>query len=217
MAAASQVVSKWKGVERLADGSIHRCLFCAIAGGKWPEQVLYDDGAVVAFTPRHPDAAVHVLVVPKGHVGNSTDLVHATEVPLVKHMHAVARHTIAVCRERLASGQAAVPSAQEGFPPLPTADAPHHAEQDPAVYCFHAAPWWNSIDHLHLHALDGAWVSGWKQWKHTCWPSAWRPQDAIAAMTAKSAAGAARHPGASMPKAIGPYFNHLIGEWFTLA
>jgi histidine triad (HIT) family protein len=49
------------------------CLFCNIANGDQEKLVWHNDVAA-AFNDIHPDAPVHVLVVPKRHVANLDDL-----------------------------------------------------------------------------------------------------------------------------------------------
>lgn len=49
------------------------CIFCAIADGKAPANIIYRDEHVVAFRDLHPVAPSHVLVIPRKHV---TDLLH---------------------------------------------------------------------------------------------------------------------------------------------
>jgi histidine triad (HIT) family protein len=44
------------------------CVFCRIAAGEIPAQVVYQDDDVVAFRDLHPQAPVHVLVIPRRHV-----------------------------------------------------------------------------------------------------------------------------------------------------
>ncbi len=44
------------------------CIFCKIAAGEIPAQVVYQDESVVAFRDLSPKAPVHVLIVPKKHV-----------------------------------------------------------------------------------------------------------------------------------------------------
>jgi len=45
-----------------------RCPFCGIASGRVPSQQVYADERVVAFRDLHPQAPVHVLVIPRQHV-----------------------------------------------------------------------------------------------------------------------------------------------------
>jgi len=49
------------------------CLFCKIAAGEIPSSKVYEDDEVFAFKDIHPKAPVHVLVIPKLHVGTLTD------------------------------------------------------------------------------------------------------------------------------------------------
>lgn len=44
------------------------CIFCKLAQGEIPATFIYEDEAVVAFHDLHPQAPVHVLIVPKTHV-----------------------------------------------------------------------------------------------------------------------------------------------------
>ncbi|MBE8953034.1 MAG: histidine triad nucleotide-binding protein [Quinella sp. 1Q7] len=44
------------------------CIFCKIAAGEIPAQVVYQDDAVIAFRDLSPKAPVHVLIVPRKHI-----------------------------------------------------------------------------------------------------------------------------------------------------
>jgi histidine triad (HIT) family protein len=46
------------------------CPFCRIVNGASPADVVYDDDAVLAFKDIYPKAPVHVLIVPKRHIGS---------------------------------------------------------------------------------------------------------------------------------------------------
>ncbi len=50
------------------------CIFCKIIAGEIPSKKVYEDDDVVAFYDIHPEAPVHVLVVPKHHVEGIQDL-----------------------------------------------------------------------------------------------------------------------------------------------
>lgn len=43
------------------------CVFCRIASGELPANILHDDGEVLAFRDLQPQAPVHVLVIPRTH------------------------------------------------------------------------------------------------------------------------------------------------------
>ena len=50
------------------------CLFCRIAEGSIPASKVYEDDEMVAFHDIHPQAPLHVLVVPRAHVATLNDL-----------------------------------------------------------------------------------------------------------------------------------------------
>ena len=47
------------------------CLFCRIARGEIPAQVVRADDATVAFRDVNPQAPTHILVIPRLHVPNA--------------------------------------------------------------------------------------------------------------------------------------------------
>jgi histidine triad (HIT) family protein len=65
------------------------CLFCKIARKEIPAKIVYEDRQVVAFEDIHPQAPVHVLVIPKSHFATFND-VGAEEEALLGHMMLVA-------------------------------------------------------------------------------------------------------------------------------
>ena len=46
------------------------CLFCKIASSVIPVTRLYEDENVLAFSDIHPQAPVHILVIPKRHISS---------------------------------------------------------------------------------------------------------------------------------------------------
>ena len=50
------------------------CLFCRIIEGKIPGSIVYKDERVVAFKDINPQAAMHVLIVPRRHIATLNDL-----------------------------------------------------------------------------------------------------------------------------------------------
>jgi histidine triad (HIT) family protein len=46
------------------------CIFCKIAAGELPSERIYEDEICVGFRDINPQAPVHVLVIPKAHLGN---------------------------------------------------------------------------------------------------------------------------------------------------
>lgn len=54
------------------------CLFCNIARGDIPANVVYEDTDVIAFHDIAPQAPTHILIIPKEHIAtiNETDHKH---------------------------------------------------------------------------------------------------------------------------------------------
>lgn len=50
------------------------CLFCRIVNREIPASIVYEDEHVLAFDDINPQAATHVLVVPKQHIASLNDL-----------------------------------------------------------------------------------------------------------------------------------------------
>jgi histidine triad (HIT) family protein len=48
--------------------SARECVFCEIAAGRRPARLVHQDDAVTAFWDIHPQARVHLLVIPNQHV-----------------------------------------------------------------------------------------------------------------------------------------------------
>ena len=53
------------------------CLFCKIAAGEIPADIVYDDGEVLAFRDINPEAPVHLLLIPRRHIATLNDLSEA--------------------------------------------------------------------------------------------------------------------------------------------
>lgn len=65
------------------------CLFCKIIDGSIPSDKVYEDDLVYAFRDIHPQAKVHVLIVPKIHVANVVELAQS-DATLLAHIVEVA-------------------------------------------------------------------------------------------------------------------------------
>jgi histidine triad (HIT) family protein len=50
------------------------CIFCKLANGEIPTNVVYENDLVCAFRDTDPQAPTHVLVVPKKHVQDASHL-----------------------------------------------------------------------------------------------------------------------------------------------
>lgn len=60
------------------------CIFCKIVEGKIPSKKVYEDEDLLAFHDINPAAPVHVLVIPKQHVGSLEDCTEAHAAMLGK-------------------------------------------------------------------------------------------------------------------------------------
>jgi len=50
------------------------CLFCKIAAGEIPANIVFEDEKVVAFEDINPQAPTHVLIIPRKHIPTVLDL-----------------------------------------------------------------------------------------------------------------------------------------------
>jgi histidine triad (HIT) family protein len=55
------------------------CLFCRIIDGETPATKVHEDDRLVAFADTNPQAPLHVLVVPRRHIGTLNDLTPADD------------------------------------------------------------------------------------------------------------------------------------------
>ncbi len=74
------------------------CLFCKIAAGEIPSARVYEDDEIVCFRDINPQAAVHLLVVPKKHVPSAA-AVTAETAGLIGHIFEAIATKIAVGEE----------------------------------------------------------------------------------------------------------------------
>lgn len=110
------------------------CLFCKIAGGSIPTNMLYEDEDLVAFRDIDPQAPLHILLVPKQHIPSAQQLTEV-DAPLLGKVFEVA--AMLYEREGLTEGYRLVTNVGK------------HGGQ--------------SVPHLHFHLLAGrqmAWPPG---------------------------------------------------------
>jgi len=50
------------------------CIFCRIAAGEVPSDIVYQDEDFLAFRDVSPQAPTHVLIIPKAHITSSAKL-----------------------------------------------------------------------------------------------------------------------------------------------
>jgi histidine triad (HIT) family protein len=103
------------------------CIFCRIAAGDIPADLVYEDDWVVGFRDLNPQAPTHVLVIPRRHIARLNDLCEG-DAELVGRMY-------------LAAGQIA---ADEGIA------GPGYRT---VMNCNEAGG--QTVFHIHLHLLGG--------------------------------------------------------------
>ncbi|HEX7399712.1 MAG TPA: histidine triad nucleotide-binding protein [Candidatus Limnocylindrales bacterium] len=65
------------------------CLFCRIVAGEIPAERVHEDDLVIAIRDLHPVAPVHVLLMPRAHIGSALDL-DESDAPLAGRLLACA-------------------------------------------------------------------------------------------------------------------------------
>jgi histidine triad (HIT) family protein len=65
------------------------CIFCKIAAGIIPATRVFEDERLIAFRDIHPQAPIHILIIPKKHYADLAAL-DEQEQPLMGHMLHVA-------------------------------------------------------------------------------------------------------------------------------
>lgn len=68
----------------------HDCIFCSIANGTTPADVVFDGGDTMFFRDISPKAAVHVVGIPKKHVSSLDEVVGDDHDVLGKLLHEAA-------------------------------------------------------------------------------------------------------------------------------
>ena len=53
---------------------MENCLFCKIVAGEIPSTKVYEDEKILAFRDIAPMAPVHILVIPKMHIGSVAEI-----------------------------------------------------------------------------------------------------------------------------------------------
>ena len=67
-----------------------QCLFCRIAAGEIPANILYSDEDVLAFRDINPQAPLHALFIPRKHIATINDL-QADDAALVGKLFLAAK------------------------------------------------------------------------------------------------------------------------------
>ncbi|HRY29219.1 MAG TPA: histidine triad nucleotide-binding protein [Elusimicrobiota bacterium] len=64
------------------------CIFCRIVRKEIPAEIIHEDASVVAFKDIQPQAPIHILLVPKKHIGRVMDL-KPDDMALVADIHKI--------------------------------------------------------------------------------------------------------------------------------
>ena len=67
------------------------CIFCKIVSGEIPSEKVYESDKVIAFKDINPMAPVHILIIPKEHIGGVDEL-NESNAGIVKDIMLVAKH-----------------------------------------------------------------------------------------------------------------------------
>lgn len=102
------------------------CLFCKIVSGAIPATRMHEDEETLAFADIHPQAPVHVLVIPKRHIAS--------------HAHALPEDAALLGRLLAAAGEIAKAKKLDNGYRLVINTGPDGGQ---------------TIDHLHVHLLGG--------------------------------------------------------------
>lgn len=62
-----------------------KCIFCGIVDGSIPSRKVYEDEQILSFYDLEPQAAVHVLVIPKQHI-SCADEVNESNSAVIAHV-----------------------------------------------------------------------------------------------------------------------------------
>jgi histidine triad (HIT) family protein len=102
------------------------CIFCKIAEGSIPSVAVYSDELAYAFADLHPQAPVHILIIPREHIASMAET-DESKSTLIGHLHSVAA---GIARDKgLGKGyRIVVNTGSDGG---------------------------QTVDHLHLHLLGG--------------------------------------------------------------
>lgn len=68
---------------------MENCIFCKIVSGEIPSNKVYEDQNVLAFKDLNPQMPVHILVIPKKHIGSVVELKEEDELLVGKIFTAI--------------------------------------------------------------------------------------------------------------------------------
>ena len=72
------------------------CLFCKIINKEIPSKVIYEDDNYLSFLDINPNTKGHILVIPKKHVKNFTELTEEQATELIKVVKKIAPKLVSI-------------------------------------------------------------------------------------------------------------------------
>jgi histidine triad (HIT) family protein len=108
------------------------CVFCSIAAGDIPAEMVFEGENVVAFRDITPKAPVHVVIIPKTHINPLEDM-SETDIAVIAEVYMAAR--------AIAAG--------EGI-----------SESGYRIITNHGPDAGQEVEHLHFHLLGGQRMGG---------------------------------------------------------
>ncbi len=67
------------------------CIFCKIVNKELPSKIEYEDENYMAFYDINPKAPIHLLIIPKKHIGNLNDM-DDSNVKMIADMALIAKN-----------------------------------------------------------------------------------------------------------------------------
>ena len=65
------------------------CIFCKIVAGEIPSSKVYEDDDILTFRDIAPQAPVHILVIPKAHIGSVAELTPENSAAATRCLEAI--------------------------------------------------------------------------------------------------------------------------------
>ncbi len=123
-----------KGVTYSSSGEVVDCVFCRITSKHpdTPATVVKENSKYVSFVPLRRATDFHLLISPKKHISTIQNLSSKLDAAMLREMIDFANYSLASID--------------------PSYDYLAESASADVLYCFHVPPY-NSIDHLHLHAI----------------------------------------------------------------
>jgi diadenosine tetraphosphate (Ap4A) HIT family hydrolase len=114
-----------KGVSYNSNGEVMKCLFCDVCDKKEPGTIIYETDDLVVFRTLKPYTTSHLLVSPRKHIQSVLHMKGEDDCKLIDGLVEAGKEALNILEPNLGNT---------------------------GLFVFHVPPF-NSIDHLHLHAI----------------------------------------------------------------